>query len=136
MVNGGVDLHKRMSQIAVLSDEGRITQRRVPNDAAQVGRFFHGLPPARVAIEASGTWWWLVDLLEELGHQPVLSHPRLAASSARCTREPPKAIVVRLRCISEDGPVPGVGGAASGRGTSAFPLRRSISDSRIVPRVC
>ena len=32
--------------------------------------------PAPVAIEASGTWWWLVDLLERLGHHPVLSHPK------------------------------------------------------------
>ena len=76
MVNVGVDLHKRMSQIAVLTEEGRIAQRRLANEAAQVERFFHGLPPARVAIEASGTWWWLVDLLEGLGHQPVLSHPK------------------------------------------------------------
>src|SRR5262249_56308918 len=38
-----------------------------------------------VAIEASGTWWWLVDLLESLGHQPVLSHPKQtrAIASAR-----------------------------------------------------
>src|SRR4029450_1573606 len=31
------------------------------------------------------TWWWLVDLLERLGHQPVLSHPKetKAIASAR-----------------------------------------------------
>jgi transposase len=76
MVTVGVDLHKRMSQIAVLSDQGKVTQRRLANDATRIGQFFHELPPARVAIEASGTWWWLVDLLEGLGHQPVLSHPK------------------------------------------------------------
>jgi Transposase len=27
-------------------------------------------------MEASATWWWLGDLLERLGHQPVLSHPK------------------------------------------------------------
>jgi hypothetical protein len=55
MVTVGVDLHKRMSQIAVLSDQGKVTQRRLANDATRIGRFFHELPPARVAIEASGT---------------------------------------------------------------------------------
>jgi transposase len=46
-----------------------------------------GVPPPKtpVAIEASGTWWWLVDLLEGVGHQPVLSHPKQtkAIASAR-----------------------------------------------------
>ena len=69
MVHVGVDLDKRSSQIAVLSEDGEIAQQRLPNDAARLVKFFAELPPQTpVAIEASGTWWWLVDLLEELGH--------------------------------------------------------------------
>jgi len=86
MVHVGVDLHKRMSQIAVLTDDGELTQHRLPNDLAQLEPFFAQLPtPSPIAIEASGTWWWLVDLLERLGHQPVLSHPKetKAIASAR-----------------------------------------------------
>jgi transposase len=77
MVHVGVDLHKRSSQIAVLSADGVVAQHRVDNEVARVREFFKQLPPASpVAIEASGTWWWLVDLLEELGHHPVLSNPK------------------------------------------------------------
>ncbi len=77
MVHVGVDVHKRVSQIAVLSANGELTQHRLENDRLRVQRFFEEVPaPARVAIEASGTWWWLVDLLEQLGHEPVLSHPK------------------------------------------------------------
>jgi len=86
MVHVGVDLHKRMSQIAVLTADGELTQHRLPNDLAQLELFFAQLPtPSPIAIEASGTWWWLVDLLERLGHQPVLSHPKetKAIASAR-----------------------------------------------------
>jgi transposase len=86
MVHVGVDLHKRMSQIAVLTADGELTQHRVPNDLAHLEPFFAQLPtPSPIAIEASGTWWWLVDLLERLGHQPVLSHPKetKAIASAR-----------------------------------------------------
>lgn len=77
MVHVGVDLHKRSSQIAVLTEEGELKEQRLENELAKVQRFFERIPaPARVAIEASGTWWWLVDRLEGLGHQPVLSHPK------------------------------------------------------------
>jgi transposase len=86
MVHVGVDLHKRISQIAVLTADGELTQHRLPNDLAHLEPFFAQLPtPSPIAIEASGTWWWLVDLLERLGHQPVLSHPKetKAIASAR-----------------------------------------------------
>jgi transposase len=77
MVHVGVDLDKHSSQIAVLTEDGEIAQRRLPNDAEQLEKFFGQLPPQTpIAIEASGTWWWLVDLLEQLGHRPVLSHPK------------------------------------------------------------
>lgn len=77
MIHVRVDLHKRSSQIVVLTEEGELKEQRLENEPAAVRRFFAEIPaPARVAIEASGTWWWLVDLLEELGHRPVLSHPK------------------------------------------------------------
>lgn len=86
MVDVGVDLHKHVSQIAVLTPDGVVHQHRLANEVERIEQFFAALPaPARVAIEASGTWWWLVDLLERLGHHPVLSNPKQtkAIASAR-----------------------------------------------------
>ncbi len=86
MVHVGIDLHKHVSQIARLEENGELNQTRIENDREQIRRFFEAIPaPAKVAIEASGTWWWIVDLLEELGHQPVLSNPKQtkAIASAR-----------------------------------------------------
>lgn len=55
----GVDLHKRMSQIAVLSANGELAQHRLENDRLRVQPFFEEvLAPARVATESSGNWWW------------------------------------------------------------------------------
>jgi transposase len=77
MVHVGVDLDKQSSQIAVLTADGEIAQQRLPNEATRLEKFFAQLPPhTPVAIEASGTWWWLVDLLERLGHRPILSNPK------------------------------------------------------------
>lgn len=102
MVHRGVDLHKRVSQIAVLTAEGELTQHRLDNDLGHIQRFFAQLPaPAQVAIEASGTWWWLVDLLERLGHQPVLSHPKqtkaIAAARLKNDRVDAERLVLLLR---------------------------------------
>ena len=102
MVRVGVDVHKRMSQIAVLSANGELTQHRLENDRLRVQRFFAHVPaPARVAIEASGTWWWLVDVLERLGHQPVLSHPKqtraIAAARLKNDRVDAERLVQLLR---------------------------------------
>jgi transposase len=102
MVHVGVDLHKRVSQIAVLTDEGEITQHRLANEVEGLERFFTQLPPKTpVAIEASGTWWWLVDLLERLGHQPVLSHPKqtkaIAAARLKNDRVDAQRLALLLR---------------------------------------
>src|SRR5262249_43214169 len=77
MVHVGVDLDKLSSQVAILTEDGEVAQRRLPNDVATLEKFFAQLPPRTpVALEASGTWWWFVDLLAQLGHDPVLSHPK------------------------------------------------------------
>ena len=102
MVHVGVDLDKHTSQIAVLAGDGEIAQQRVPNDAARLAKLLAELPPQTpVAIEASGTWWWLVDLLEELGHQPVLSNPKqtkaIAAARLKNDRVDAERLALLLR---------------------------------------
>jgi hypothetical protein len=45
--------------------DGELTQQRLENDPEQPEQFFAQVPRgARIAIEASGTWWWFVDLVE------------------------------------------------------------------------
>src|SRR2546428_12823103 len=88
MVHVGVDLDKRSSQIAVLSEDGEIVQHRPANDAARLEKFFAHLPPdTPIAIEASGTWRWLVVLLEQPGHPPVLSNPKQTKAIAAARRQ-------------------------------------------------
>jgi hypothetical protein len=56
MVHVGVDLDKRSSQIAVLTEDGEIVQQRLPNEAVGLEKFFAQFPPQTpIAIEASGT---------------------------------------------------------------------------------
>ena len=97
MVHVGVDLHKRVSQIAVLTDQGELRPHRFANDPRRLEAFFAQLPPrSPIAIEATGTWWWLVDLLERLGHQPVLSHPKATKALAAARLKNDKVDAHRL----------------------------------------
>jgi len=77
-------------------------QQRLENDPTQLEQFFTQLPPgARVAIEASGTWWWLVDLVERLGHHAVLSNPKqtkaIAAARLKNDRVDAERLALLLR---------------------------------------
>ena len=84
MVHVGVDLQKRSPQLAVLTPDGEVTQERLENNPTQLKQFFAELPRGtRIAIEASGTWWWFVDLVERLGHHAVLSVEPQADESHR-----------------------------------------------------
>src|SRR5215831_17277669 len=102
MVHVGIDLDKRSSQIAVLTEDGEFVQQRLTNEAGGLEKFFAQLPPQTpIAIEASGTWWWLVDLLEHLGHRPVLSHPKqtkaIAAARLKNDRVDAERLALLLR---------------------------------------
>jgi transposase len=100
MVHVGVDLHKRISQIATLTGEGELRQHRFANHPRKLEEFFGQLPPGTpVAIEATGTWWWLVDLLERLGHQPVLSHPKATKAIAAARLKNDKVDAQRLALL-------------------------------------
>src|SRR5215470_5552707 len=109
MVHVGVDLDQRSSQIAIVGEDGEISQQRLANDAVGLAKFFAQLPPQTpIAIEASGTWWWFVDLLEQLGHRPVLyhavsfeetSHSALSLQSriAACSKRSAPSVATRPR---------------------------------------
>jgi transposase len=102
MVHVGVDPDKRSSQIAVLTEDGEVAQQRLPNDVPGLEKFFAQLPPhTPIAIEASGTWWWLVDLLERLGHDPILSNPKqtkaIAAARLKNDRVDAERLALLLR---------------------------------------
>jgi len=102
MVHVGIDLDKHSSQIAILTEDGEVVQQRLANDVTRLEEFFGDLPPhTPVAIEASGTWWWLVDLLERLGHDPILSHPKqtkaIAAARLKNDRVDAERLALLLR---------------------------------------
>lgn len=73
----GVDLHKRFSQIFGLDpDTGEVIEERVENDNSELREFFSQFgDDSKVALEATRSWYWFVDLLQEMELDVVLSNP-------------------------------------------------------------
>lgn len=76
----GIDLHKDVSQMAVLRESKSPSQLRLANDIVTVERVLKKLPKgSKIALEAMGSWWWMVDLAQKTGHEvfyPIPSRPR------------------------------------------------------------
>ena len=88
MVYIGVDLHRKVSQVAALKPNGELLwKRRIRSQPEDFLRVFGDLPeqPVGVAFEATYGWGWFADLLAELGFPAHMSHPSgtKAISSAR-----------------------------------------------------
>ena len=71
MVDVGVDLHKSYSQVAVLDAWGEIRQEQIDHQGSAMEEFVRSLEPgSRLAVEATGNWWWFVDLVESATRRP------------------------------------------------------------------
>lgn len=93
----GVDLHKRVSQLALLRNGKEPSQVRFPNDLARVKGVLRRLPAhTKIALEATGSWWWFVEKARSLGHEVYLSHPKQtkAIASARLKSDKVDALML------------------------------------------
>jgi transposase len=94
----GIDLHAKVSQVAVVDEEGKVLlNRQTPNRIEGVLALLAPYGPGiHVAVESTFNWYWLVDGLQAAGHDVHLGHPlKLAMSSkakvktsARCRPMP------------------------------------------------
>lgn len=93
----GADLHKRVTQLALLRDGRPPSQARFANDRVAVERALTRLPAGTtIAVESTGSWWWFVDTARRLGHQVVLSHPKLTKAIATARLKSDKVDAVML----------------------------------------
>jgi transposase len=74
----GLDLHKRESQLCVLTEAGEIVERRIVTSRERFTVVLGGRPPARILLEASTESEWVARHLENLGHEVVVADPNFA----------------------------------------------------------
>lgn len=77
MMYTGLDLHKRHPYLTTMDERGEVLyQGKLPNDREVIRDFFRGLGQgAEVAIEATGNWYWMYEVQEDLGQEVKLSNP-------------------------------------------------------------
>ena len=73
----GCDAHKKFSVFVAVNEKGHAGEAlRVVHDRQVYREFLARLPPhSSIAVEASGSYSWLVDEMERSGHRPKLCNP-------------------------------------------------------------
>ena len=75
MEYGAIDLHKRESQVRIITEGGQVMDRRIATTRDRLRTLFWGRPHARILIEASTESEWVAQHLETLGHEVVVADP-------------------------------------------------------------
>ena len=86
MEHVGMDLGKRESQIAIITEAGELSEKRMRTERERLRQFFAGRPKARILMESSTISEWVARLLEELGHEVVVADPNYAPMYAQRSR--------------------------------------------------
>ena len=74
----GLDLHKRESQLCILTDDGEVIERRIVTSRERFTAVLGGRAPARVLLEASTESEWVARHVESLGHEVIVADPNFA----------------------------------------------------------
>jgi transposase len=83
----GIDLHKKESQICILSEGGQVSECRIRTEPRRFAEMLGGRPRARILLEASTESEWVARCLEGLGHEVVVADPNFAPMYATRTRK-------------------------------------------------
>ena len=82
----GMDLGKKESQIAIITEAGELVEKRMRTERERLRQYFKERPAAKILIEASTISEWVARLLEGLGHEVIVADPNYAPMYAQRSR--------------------------------------------------
>ena len=109
MLHVGLDMHKRFSMAAVLDDDGAVQDMKKlrHDDRAELVEFFGKLAgKSVVTVEATRSWYWLYELLEELGVSVKLANARMVRLIAEARVKTDKVDAKTLAQLERTGFLP------------------------------
>ena len=78
----GLDLHKRESQLCMITTDGELVEERIRTSRERFTAVLGARAPARILLEASTESEWVARHLESLGHTVIVADPGFAAMYA------------------------------------------------------
>jgi transposase len=78
MEYGAIDLHKKESQVRIVTERGEVLDRRIATTRERLTAVFEGRRPMRILLEASTESEWVAQHLETLGHEVIVADPTFA----------------------------------------------------------
>jgi transposase len=82
----GLDLHKRETQLCILTTDGELIERRIATTRERFTAVLGTRPHARILVEASTESEWVARHLESLGHEVIVADPSYAPMYATRSR--------------------------------------------------
>ena len=133
----GCDAHKKFSVFVAVNEKGQAGEAmRVAHDRELYREFLARLPPrSTIAVEASGSYSWLVDEMELSGHRPKLCNPTEAKRRMALTKKTDKLDARGLAILLRNGTLPEVWIPPSGLRDQRELLRLRIFLVRLRTRV-
>ena len=106
----GCDAHKKFSVFVAVNEKGHAGEAlRVVHDRERYREFLAQLPPrSAIAVEASGSYSWLVDEMERAGHHPRLCNPFEAKRRMGLTKKTDSLDAKGLAILLRNGTLPEV----------------------------
>lgn len=90
-------------------DTGQAVQTRLEHRRGAIRDFLHGCQPGTaVAVEAMGSWYWIIEEIEDAGLCPQLVHPRKAKMMMGMINKTDKLDVHGLNRLQRNGTLPTV----------------------------
>ena len=83
----GIDVHKKESQLCILTEDAERREPRVRTTPARFADVLGDWPRARILLEASTESEWVARCLERLGHEVIVADPNFAPMYATRTRK-------------------------------------------------
>jgi transposase len=75
---GAIDLHKKESQIRIVTTGGQVVDQRIATTRDRLAFVFGGRPRMRILLEASTESEWVAQHLEVMGHEVIVADPNYA----------------------------------------------------------
>ena len=106
----GCDAHKKFSVFIAMNEEGQYGQAmRVSHERERMRKFLETLPGgSQIALETSGSYYWLVEEMERAGHRPQLAHAWTAKRRMEGRHKTDEKDARGLALLLRNGTLPGV----------------------------